>query len=309
MQGLEFTLLSSFFIGHFVHNIFVFENPTSYLYFFFLLGYVQYLVRASQGVTLKDMNTPISYGKIGGVAFVVLLFVFTTNINPAKANMATLDAIQGLYQGTGEELYEEATTIPTPHIDDVRNDFARSIHTVAPQYEQIGETERAISLLRLGVAELEKNKSLHPLDIRVHLMQANLYQQLATLTGETQYVLEARDTLEVALALSPDRQQVLFTLASVEQQLGNLDRFGELLYTAWELDPVVGEPWVRLLSYYGGTQQFEKAVALLEMFDEMEDSIRFNTAERETWEALRTQVEIDAVTAGVIDTVTMSSST
>lgn len=95
------------------------------------------MIRRQHGELLVESSSDVSYGKIGITTVVVLFFVFTTNINPAKANMATLDAIQALYQGTGEQAYDIATAIPTPHIDDVRNDFARSINTVAPQYVDI----------------------------------------------------------------------------------------------------------------------------------------------------------------------------
>jgi hypothetical protein len=57
--------------------------------------------------------------------------IYSTNINPARANKETLNVIKVLSAGQDiTTVYNKAVSIPTPHIDDIRNDMGRTFSNV-----------------------------------------------------------------------------------------------------------------------------------------------------------------------------------
>jgi O-antigen ligase len=285
--NIEFAVLLAFFVGHFVHNVFVFENPTSYLYFFFALGYVA--IRTNRhdiaAVSTKTVSTPALV-----VSGVLLLFaLYTFNINPANANTATLRAIQALYQGGGVQEFALASDTPTPHIDDVRNDFARTVSQVVPQLVEAGRQEHALELLEIATREVEKNLALHPMDIRVHLMVSQLYQQRAALEQNPTYMVQAIQTLEAAREYSPERQQLLFTLGNMYAMTRNTTTAEGLFVEARDVAPVVGESWVQLVRYYQGVGNVSSSQQIANTALSASPTVRFRGGNREFIMTVATQ--------------------
>ncbi len=243
----------AFLVAHFIHNVFVFENPTSYLYFFFFLAFINHL-SLFPGKE-KETNKNVSTITKTMIFLVFLLVIFITNINPARANMAMLDTIYAIYHGQKDsiELYSKATSIPSPHVDDIRNDFARSVLQVMNQYIQKGLNEQASKLYDLAQAELQKNRILHPDDIRAHIQQAELALGAAQYLQKIEFVSFAETALDDALVKSPKRQQIHYMLAGVKAQLGKIDQSVKILQTSVDQDPKIIEGWWRLaLMYYSG---------------------------------------------------------
>ncbi|MBU1895292.1 O-antigen ligase family protein [Patescibacteria group bacterium] len=255
------TVGTAFLVGHFVHNIFVFENPTSYLYFFFFLAFINSRVNKAEA---GEENSRISFGLIISTLLVISLFIFSTNINPARANRATLNVIKGLNQGaSGVEYYSIAASIPSPHIDDIRNDFARYVSQLLPKYLEIEKVKEANELFDLAYSELKKNRDLHPLDIRVHLQQSQLAQFGWQLKEDPNFIFEAEATLEDALSKSPRRQQVIYSLAGLKMQLNKSEEAEKLLKASIEDDPIISEGWIRLAALYRDIGNQAMAVELL----------------------------------------------
>ena len=85
---------TAFLVAHLVSLITVFENPTSYLYFFFFLAFINSQFYTDQGelTRIKDLKSEnVSVGLIAIVSLVILLLIYSTNINPARANKSTLN--------------------------------------------------------------------------------------------------------------------------------------------------------------------------------------------------------------------------
>jgi len=162
------------------------------------------------------------------------------------------------------ELYYQAVSYGSPHNDDIRNDFARSFSQISEQYIKNGLTKQVEDISLIALDELEKNKMLHPMDIRIHLQQSQLIQGLAVVTQNVEWVIRRELLLEKALEFSPKRQQVLYSLASTKQMLGKNDEAIILLEQAWTDNKIIVENWKRLLDIYLATQNEEKANDLLE---------------------------------------------
>lgn len=264
----------AFLSAHLVQNIFVFENPTSYLYFFFFLAFLnaQMISREKE----EAQTSKVGAGVQALVWVVIALVIYITNVNPARANMAVLKAIGAAYTGAQPlEAYQNAIKIPSPHIDDIRNDFARAVIQRAPAYVEDNRKDEAAQLVTLAYNELQKNRTLHPMDIRVHLQQAQTADIAVRYVGQVDKLFEAEATIQEALTYSPKRQQLFYMLSVVKLQVQKPDEAIKLLNQAIDLDPKIGEGWWRLAVVYKATGKekemrdtIQKAFAAKANFDE-----------------------------------------
>ena len=118
----------------------------------------------------------------------LLVFFYTTDILPARANMATLSALREFNVRGSTLLFNKALSIPSPHVDDIRGDIAR---TVLPRVEHLirgGDLRSAKVLVDMLLHEIEKNLILHPKDVRLLIGKFQILQQSA-------YVYVTRSTL------------------------------------------------------------------------------------------------------------------
>lgn len=268
-ESVHLVLVSTAFLfAHLVQTVSVFENPTSYLYFFFFLAMINsglYFGGSSQNNDLKD-NTSLPTVVFGLTFILVLLMVYTTNINPARANMVAAQFIRELHQLKDvRPTYEKVISIPSPHIDDIRNDLSKTLTDTIRGYVQQGKGALSKSLFELSMAETDKNRKLHPLDVRVHGTQALLLQSVYSFTEDKVFLEQAEKITEDALLLSPERQQFLFTLAGIKVQLGKPNEAEALYRQNIENYPKIAESWWRLALLLDVVfKKTDEAVALLD---------------------------------------------
>ncbi len=247
----EFAGLSAFLVGHFIHNLFVFENPTSFIYFFFILGYINsryLLVLPKKENKVKENNRNVLPFTVL-LGFIIFVVLYTTNINPAKANKATLQAIRALHENKNpSEIYTALTHVSTPHIDDIRNDFSRAVMEKI-RSGQMTNKEVGDAILLVEDA-LRANVLLHPKDIRVHLQMAELFQIAAQLEKNPERLLEAEGVLLTALKFSPKRQQIQYMLSGIWLQLGKYEDAIHILKDSVKNEPKVAEGWWRMVMVY-----------------------------------------------------------
>ena len=277
---------SAFLVSHFVSQLFVFENATSYIYLFFMLAFLNNMItREDEHSDQGGSQEKVGWGTTSIVGVVVLLLVFSTNINPARANMATLDALRATFAGQKPiEALDAAVRIPSPHIDDIRNDFARTVAQGAPQYAKAGNTELAKQLVERAYSELEKNRVLHPGDIRVHMQQTQLAQIAAEISQDPALIVKAEKILEEAISYSPKRQQLYYTLSGLQMQLGKGDDALETLKTAISFDNTIKEGWYRTVLIYNHMGRVEDAKNAAQ--EALDLGIRFNSTQKKLVDTL-----------------------
>lgn len=258
----------AFLIAHLVQTMTVFENPTSYLYFFFFLAFINAQVALAEmpneEKNLSFTNKPLPVGVAVVSAVFVLLFIYSTDINTARANKATFQVVKAVYKlEDPREAYKLATSIPSPHIDDIRNDFARVVTEGLRQYVKSKKPELAIDLFKLVYEELKKNRIMHPKDLRVHSQLTLLLQEAATLSGNKKLLSEAEVIMEEGLKASPKRQQFIYTLAGLKIQLDKKDEAIALYKQAIADDEKISESWWRLALVYSVFDRMGDALNLL----------------------------------------------
>lgn len=254
-----------FLTAHFVHNTFVFENPNSYLYFFFFLAFINSQIINSEPAKTEEIpsNKKITTGSVVTVFAVFLILIYIFNISPARANMATLNTMRYLYSdpNAGLKIYnEQASQFNSPHLDDIRNDFARTIEQIINSKASSGQDTSTLKpAFERAFEELSKNRILHPLDIRVNLELAQTLTLWAVSTKDYKYLLEAEQQLDQALSLSPKRQQIQYMLAPIKAQLNKPEAAIAMLQASIDNDPKVPDGWARLGMLYSQLGQADMA--------------------------------------------------
>src|SRR3989339_1639016 len=257
-------VVTAFLVAHLVGLLTVFENPTSYLYFFFFLAMIAGLFRFEQNALEKKEKEQgqLSWPFAIVVGLLIVLLIYSTDVNPARANKATYQALS--YSGSSSEvfisLYEKARQNPTPHIDDIRNDFGRVSLNRMQSLVNAEKYSEANKLFPVAYAGIKENLELHPLDIRLNIQLAQLALLGSKSMQDPNLAMEAEQYLVSALALSPERQQIIYTLSAIKALTGRTGEATMLLEKTVADDPKIKEGWLRLLSVYKATNQKNKAL-------------------------------------------------
>jgi predicted Zn-dependent protease len=201
------------------------------------------------------------------VLMFILFFIF--NIQPARANMKSLDAIKILNSNPPMALatVEDALYFQSPHMDDIRSDISRSAVQVASSLMQNPQvkTDFLKKILDVCYTELDKNVELHPLDIRNHMTLSQMSQIMAQLNNDPKKMSEAEGYLKLALEKSPRRQQLIFSLSMIQMQTGKFSEAIKLLEGAMADNPKIGESYWRLAYVYKISGNNQKALQILQL--------------------------------------------
>ncbi|HSR89239.1 MAG TPA: O-antigen ligase family protein [Candidatus Udaeobacter sp.] len=275
----------SFLAAHLVQSVTVFENPTSYLYFMFWLAMIISLSMLPAEPAKNPViypNKTIGTGSMVSTGIVILFLVFIFDIQPARANMKTLDALKYLsYQPlTGIDLMKTALAFNSPHIDDIRSDLARTVAQVLSSSDNKLGKDKNLEMFNIAQEALQANIVLHPYDIRNYLTLSQLSQVGYSLTNDLKYVAQYGDNLEIALKYSPKRQQVIYNLANFYLQIGRTDDSVKYLKQTIEDDPNVSESYWRLAYVYRLVGQMDKAKEVIDLA--AKNGVTFNPTEAST---------------------------
>jgi O-antigen ligase len=261
-----FIIGSGFLVAHLVQNVTVFENITSYLYFFFWLAMLTRLsgtVSADTGASARVVGG----GTLGAMSTLIVLLIIIFNVQPARANMKSLATLRLLGSSPAQALSAVQDMYQvnySPHVDDIRTDIGRSVAGVlSAQGENALDKDVAHAYFLATYDAFKSVIEIHPLDIRVHFMLSQLLQSEALKTQDIRYMQEAERIVQRSLELSPDRQQLLFTLAVLQMQLGKNKEAIEVLLHTKDLNPHVGETYWRLAYAYKLTGDEKKSVAII----------------------------------------------
>ena len=246
-----FIIGSAFLIAHLVQNVTVFENITSYLYFIFWLAMMNRLSSSTVSVDTSSTSTrTLGGGVVASVGVVTVLLVVIFNVQPARANMQSLEALRTLSSSPAEALplvKEMYTVTYSPHVDDIRTDVGRTVIGVLSANGQGGlNKESAHEYFSATYNALQSVLKIHPLDVRIHFMLSQLLQNEALQTRDVRYMQEAEQLMKQALTYSPERQQLIFTLSVLELQLGKNQEALDILIKAKNSNPRIGEAYWRI---------------------------------------------------------------
>ncbi len=262
-QGVLFGLL----VGYMIHNIFVFDNIISYLFYGTILAYIHSRVMYPRAFKEQVIISPLILEKVIApvCAVVLLVTIYVVNV---PSLLAAGDIIKGFQSQTIEgrlSAFKTALSRGSFGDQEIREQLTRLTQD-ALQQQQIPEDMKK-KFRDLTDAELGKQLESTPNDARIRVFVASFYR----LTGKLDM---AQEELKKALILSPKKQQIMFETGLSRLQGGDKVKALEVFKKAYELAP--GYTSARM--YYAGAALYVGDQALFDelIVDEYKDSFYTN---------------------------------
>lgn len=230
-------LFTSLFAAYSFHNLFVFDNLTSYFMFFSMLGFIQtvYYEKQDQNqnnsrVSVNDINIG-SYVLLTAVFILAVLSLYFVNLKPYLAGKEIIASLREASQGAKIQdvlnSFNRAIsyrTFGTPEAREQLSGFATNVQIVS----QISEEDK-LKVLNKSVEEMERQVKDVSNDARYYLFLGSLYARVNKND-------DALIAMNKALELSPKKQQIFYVLADIYLSREENQKALELMKTAYELD-------------------------------------------------------------------------
>jgi tetratricopeptide (TPR) repeat protein len=225
---VERGILLGLLAGYTIHNLFVFDNIVSYIFYGVILAYIH----ARVGVTIpsfekKKVDMQIVEHIITPVVIVACVgIIYIVNV---PNMLAAGDVINAFRTNNPEEMlraFDTALSRNTFAKQEIREQLTQKGQAMLQAPEVSEEIKSKISA-RIE-AELLKQIEEKPGDARIHVFISSFYRS-------TNQIDKAREQLAIARALSPRKQVIIFEQGYVELQAGQYDAAVQLFKEAYDL--------------------------------------------------------------------------
>lgn len=255
--------------AYLVRSFFVFDTigPILMLYLFMSFTSVLVLVEFHKNKEVGSREKRFNPWILSFLAVLVLVVVYSLNIKPMVAANDQFWGFNYFVQNKPNlaiEKFSKAIEAPTPYSYYFKRDYATAL---AETYFYRPETIDKEAV----VAAIEKMEAVtreHPKDAYNHYVLVDLYNQVSSIDPE-RFLAAAEREAAIALELSPNRQQVLFSLSKTKHLQGKKEEALEILEKAISLNPNIADAhfYYGLLAYdFGkidlGYQELQKSIEL-----------------------------------------------
>ena len=239
----EKSVLTGLLAGYFFQNLFVFDNLTSYIMFFSVLGFISF-ASVKDGVAEKSAekpakarepkNVPPEPGGAGyfGAAMALIILVpvlYFGNVKPILASRYLIQAISGQEEGPAKNLeyFKNVFASGTFGGGEAREQLVRA--TISLRGANIPD-EFKQAFFSLSNEQMLDQIKMAPTDARYELYFGLLFGSFGNFD-------EAANHLKRALELSPKKQQILFELGSVYLSKGDVNTANKYFKEAYDEAP------------------------------------------------------------------------
>lgn len=233
----EKSVLTGLIAGYAVHNIFVFDNLASYVFFFALLGFAGSLsvpVLKAKKQAKEFSLEAVEYIVLPIVIIVLLAGIYFLNVRPIQANTRLIAALTSCSNRNAlpdPNLFNKALSVSPIADQEIREQILSCAGgVIGNQYP--GPTKQAFYDLALKGIKDQINNA--PGDARMYVLGGMFLNNV----GQT---AEALPILEKANQLTPNKQSVAIQLATVYINMGKSEEALALLKKAYESDPAYDE--------------------------------------------------------------------
>ncbi|MBI2033870.1 MAG: tetratricopeptide repeat protein [Candidatus Liptonbacteria bacterium] len=266
-------LLIAVLFAYFTRNLFVFETIGPFFMFFMILGFVhgKRLEKINAKADSKDSQDPPLKG--GVQTFTLISSALVAIIAVYFLNIQTIIAVRHQYWGfvyfvrneptKAVENFHQGVELWTPYRSNFKRDYATTVAEAYFYGKLTSEDE-----VRRAVSTMEEVAAEHPKDFYNHQVLIDIYNQVSDVDPEN-FLKKAEREAEIALTLSPNRQEVYFSLSKTKFIEGKASEAFEILKHAIELNDKVPDAhfYYGLLAFENheleiGYQEIKKALAL-----------------------------------------------
>ena len=225
--------LTAALAGYAIHNMLVFDNLSSYLYFFAILA----LIDSQVGRPVKVLEDAPEASGADGVTYVLPIAVVVTfgliwvvNVPGMRAATELITAMSSSPQGAAGNLAAFTNLLKHPAFasQEIREQIG-SFAAIAVQSPNVTDDEKR-QAVTLAVDELKEQVAAYPLDTREHLQLAYAYR-----AGGAH--AEALKAVLAAAALSPTKEDIWTTAGIIAWNLGDMKLAQEYFDKAYALGP------------------------------------------------------------------------
>lgn len=271
MSVVERGILFGLIIGYFTHNLVVFDNIISYIFFAVLLAYLHSRYSHTWVAVEKiKIPTPILNQIVAPfVVVLVMVTVYFVNVPSMKAASGIIDAFKTQDYGQRLELFEKVIALNSFAEQEIVEQLAQQAMAVA----QAGSTvdpvvkEKFLAVTEKHLQDLAQKK---PGDARLHVFLSSYYRSIGNNA-------KAREELVNARKFSPKKQAIILQQGAVALAEG--DKTGALSFfkDAYELDTTNSEAKQYYIAalYYNGDKSTAQTL-LNESTQEFVDSLATN---------------------------------
>lgn len=220
-------------VGYACHNLFVFDNLYSYIYFFAILALIDSQVakpikkfEIAPVMKIEDGITyaiPISVV----VAFALIWFVNVSGMQVASKLITAMSLSSGGI-ATNISVFEDLAENPSFAAQEVREQIISFASKVVQSSSATDVEKQKIALL--AITEMQKQVDKYPLDARERLQLAYAYR----IVGDNESALEE---VKNAILLSPRKEEFWIEAGVIEWNLGNTEAAQTDFNTAYSLGP------------------------------------------------------------------------
>ncbi|MFA5998235.1 MAG: O-antigen ligase family protein [Candidatus Paceibacterota bacterium] len=227
----ERTLLTAALAGYAVHNLFVFDNLYSYIYFFAILALVDSQVGRPVARCENAPELPAEAGMAYALPIatvVALALIWSVNVSGMQVATKLITALSGSSGGIGASItvFEDLAAHPAFAAQEIREQLVSFSAAVARSQQATNEEkQRAVSL---AASEMQKQVAAYPRDARARLQLSYVYRT----AGDSASALKE---IKAAIALSPQKEGFWIEAGAVEWDLGDVAAARKSFYTAYEL--------------------------------------------------------------------------
>ena len=232
-RGVLIGLLS----GYLIHNIFVFDNIVSYIFYGTILAYIHSRVGTNipSLVTRKIDVRMVEQIAVPVLVVAVCVMIYVVNVPGIQASKDIIKAFRAKDPATMLTWFDTALAHNSFGNQEIREQMTQKVQSIL-QTPEISEEVKKKALARVE-EELLKQIAEKPGDARVEVFISSFYR----MTGNVDRAVEH---LAIARTLSPNKQLIIFEQGLAQLQKQEYATATAFFKEAYELDKDLTEPRV-----------------------------------------------------------------
>jgi O-antigen ligase/Flp pilus assembly protein TadD len=228
--------LTAALVGYGVHNLFVFDNLSSYMYFFAVLALVDSQVARPirRLEALPEVSDAAGMTTVLPVAAVVALaLVWMVNVPGMQTASELITALSPAQAGVASNIstFKDLAKHPSFAAQEVREQMVSFASTVMTSNATDEQKQEAATL---AIDEMQKQVTAYPYDAREYLELSYIYRSIGD-------IADARKAVDSALVYSPKKEQAWIEAGALAWDAGDTKAAQTDFMTAYTLGPTFPE--------------------------------------------------------------------
>lgn len=257
----ESAILIGLIVGYITHNLVVFDNIVSYIFFATIIAYIHYKVAKPIASVQNYRLSPAIVNQIvlPTVLVVLTVVVYVANVPAIMAGRDIISALTTEDMNERYELFDQSLNRDSFAQQEIVEQFVQQAIKVY-QTPTVSEEIRELYVTR-AEQEIKQQISKKPGDARLHVFAASFYRS-------TDKLQRAMDELAISRTLSPNKQWIILQQGAAALSQEDNETARDFFKAAFELD----EEYADAREYYVAslflTDAAETAKALIDEADE-----------------------------------------